>query len=78
MVLKGCVSLAMQQTTLSVSVHHFALSCCRLNVPVIVDCQEDGDGPSVAFSCSFFFPAGKTASDDYALGADACLLYCCF
>ena len=23
-----------------------------------------------------FFPAGKTASDDYTLGADACLLYC--
>ena len=36
----------------TVSVHNFALSCfylvCRLNAPVIVDCREDGAGPSVA------------------------------
>ena len=66
---------------MSVSMHHFALSCLhfvsRLNAPVIVDQGEDGDGPSVALVV-VFFPAGKTALDDYALGADVCLLYCCF
>ena len=50
---------------------------CRLNAPVIVDCQKDRDGPSVALVV-VFFPAGKTALDDYALDADACLLYCRF
>ena len=44
---------------------------------MIVDCREDGDGPSVALVVGFF-PDGKTASDVYALGADACLLYCHF
>ena len=34
---------------------------------MIVDCREDGDVPSVVF----FFPAGKTAWADSALGADA-------
>ena len=81
MVLKGCISLAMYQTTLSVSAQHFALSClyfvCWLNASVIVDCRGDRDGPYVALVVAFF-PAGKTASDDYALGADACLLYCRF
>ena len=71
----------MSQTTLSVSAHHFALSClyfvCLLNAPVSVDCRKDGDSPSVALIV-IFFPAGKTASHDYALGTDACLLYCRF
>ena len=60
MVLKGCISLAMYQTTLSVSAQHFALSClyfvCRLNASVIVNSQEDGDGPYVAL-VGFFFPS---------------------
>ena len=64
------------------SAHHFSLSCLyfvyRLNAPVIVDCWEDGDIPSVALVVFCIFPARKTASDDYALGADACLLYCQF
>ena len=36
---------------------------------MIVDCQDDGDGPSVALVVVCFL-AGKTALDDYALGAD--------
>ncbi len=74
-ILKGSISLAIKRTTLSVSAHHFALSClyfvCRLNAPVMVHCREDEDGPSVV---AFFFPSGKTATDDCVLGACACLL----
>lgn len=74
-ILKGNISLAIKRTALSVIAHHFALPglyfIWRLNGSMTVDSREDGDSASVVF----FFLAGKTASDDYVLGADAFLLY---
>ena len=67
----------MKRTTLAVSAHHLHCPVRRLNTPVImiVDCREE-----TSHDLSYiFFAAGKSASDDYALGADAvcCMLYVC-
>ena len=50
------------------SAHHFVLYVDPS------DCGEDEDGPSVPLVVFFFSPAGKTASDDYALCADVCCI----